>query len=130
MRCRFADDKSGEGFKALVARQVQIVLGFEIADVERGIEHQRGRIAVVGAGHDVELIFDFADQLLQHVFDADHAGGRAELIDHHGEMAAAVLELVQQIGQRLGFGNHQNVSHDVADRQRRRRGMRLRRRTA
>ena len=54
------------------------------------------------------------DQLLQHIFDGDYAGGRAEFVDHYGEMAFALLEFREKIGQRLGLGNHQHLAHDVA----------------
>ena len=45
--------------------------------------------SVRGDFGDVELVFDFADQLLEDIFDGDDAGGGAELIDDDGEMALA-----------------------------------------
>ena len=73
----------------------------------------------------IEFIFKLADQLLKDILDGDDADGGAELIYHHGEMAAAVFEFVEEIGQRLGFGDDQDIAHDVADGQGRRRGQRL-----
>ncbi len=62
---------------------------------------------------DVELVLDLADQLLQNILDGHQSGGGTEFIHHHRQMPFARLELGQQIGQRLGLGNHQHLAHDV-----------------
>ncbi len=63
----------------------------------------------------VEFVFDVADQLLENIFDGDHAGGGAEFVDHYREVTAALFEFVEQFGQDFGFGNDQNIVHDLAD---------------
>jgi hypothetical protein len=62
-----------------------------------------------------EFVFQFADQLLQHVFHADHSRGGSEFIDHHCQVPLAELEFTEQIEQGLGFGHHQHIVHDLAD---------------
>ena len=105
--------ESGERLEAFVARQADVIFGFQIADVGRAIEHHRG----IAGGERwlglVELVFDFADQLREDVFDGDHAGGGAEFVDDDGEMALALLELHQEVGEGLGLGNHQHFAHEV-----------------
>ena len=66
-------------------------------------------------GSDVEFVFQFADQLLEHVFHADDSRGGAEFIDHHGQVPLALLEFTEQFEQRLGFGHDQHIVHDLAD---------------
>ena len=87
------EDEAGEGFVAFVLRKDDIVLAFEVADVDRSVESEGG-IGVDGgrSGGDVEFIFEFADELLEHIFYADDSGGRSEFIDHHCEVALALLE--------------------------------------
>src|SRR5580658_317424 len=91
--------KTGKSFEAIVDGKFQIVLGFEVANVDGSVEHER-RVHVgdrrLGSGY-VEFILQFANQLLEHVFDADHSSGRAEFIDDHSQAALALLELAEQI---------------------------------
>ena len=66
-------------------------------------------------GGDFVFVLEFADQLLEDVFDADDAGGQSEFIDYNGEMALALLEFAEEIEERLGFGHDEHVVHDLAD---------------
>ena len=84
----------GQGLKAFVLRKLQLVLAFEVANVDGSVEHQR-RVCVghfgLRGGY-VEFVFQFSDQLLEHVFYADHSGGRTEFVDHDCQMPLALLE--------------------------------------
>ena len=76
-------------------------MGFEVANVDRSVEHER-RIHVGHhrlRGSDVEFVFQFADQLLEHIFHANHSGGGAEFVDHHRQVPLALLEFNQQVQQ-------------------------------
>jgi hypothetical protein len=55
----------------------------------------------------VELVFQFADDLLEDVFRGDQAERGAELVDDDGDLAAALLELLQQLDGELGLGHQQ-----------------------
>ena len=70
--------------------------------------------AAVRAG-DVELVFELADDLLEDVFGGDDADGGTELVDDDGDLAAALLELLQQLDGELGFGDDEDVAHDLAE---------------
>ena len=46
---------------------------------------------------DVELVFELADDLLQDVFGGDETDGGAELVDDDGDVAAALLKLLEEL---------------------------------
>jgi hypothetical protein len=77
-----------------------------------------GRVRIdhrgLGCGN-IELVFQFADQLLEHIFHADDARRRTKFVDHYGKMPFPLLKLAQQVEQRFRFGHHQNIVHDLAD---------------
>ena len=58
-----------------------------------------------GAAGDVELVFELADDLLEDVFGGDDADGGAELVDDDGDLAAAVLELLEELDGEFGLGD-------------------------
>ncbi len=90
--------EAGKRLVAFVLRQFQLVLGFEIADVDGSIEHERPiRVGDRRLRGSVEFIFQFSDQLLDHVFHADHSCRGTEFIDHHRQMPLALLEFTQQL---------------------------------
>ena len=63
---------------------------------------------------DVELVFELADDLLEDVFGGDQADGRAEFVDNDGDLAAALLKLLQEFDGELGLGNDGELAHDLA----------------
>ena len=67
-----------------------------------------------GAG-DVELVFEFADDLLEDVFGGDDADGGAELVDDDGDVAAALLELLEELDGEFGLGDDGDLAHDLAE---------------
>ena len=88
----------------------------EIANVLCAIKHgHAARSEQHGLLDDVEFIFQLADDLLQSILNADHAGGGTEFIDHHSQVALALLEFDQKITHRLGLWDHEHVAHDVTD---------------
>src|SRR5215469_715550 len=110
------EDESRQGFEPCITRQCQSVFGFEVADIHRAFEHHHRFIFQRRfAGRDIEFIFDIADQLLEDVFDRDHARGRAKLVDHYREMTPTLFEFGEQFRQNLGLGNYDHVVHDLPD---------------
>ena len=69
--------------------------------------------AAVRAG-DVELVVELADDLLERVFGGDDADGGAELVDDDGDLAAALLELLQELDGEFGLGDDGDLAHDLA----------------
>ena len=95
----------------------QLILGFEVADVGGTVE-QQWRVGVVRGGlrgSHIEFVFQFAYQLLQHIFHADYACGRAEFVDHYGQVALALLKFAEQGEQGLGFGDDEDLVHDLSN---------------
>ena len=68
------------------------------------------------------LVADLAENLLQHVFERDHAGNGAELVHHHRQMRVAAAELVHKLVERFGFRHHQRLAH-IAPQAERARGL-------
>src|ERR1700692_546094 len=62
--------ESGEGFKSSIAGKEQVVLGFEVTNVHRALEHENSFVRQRRfRGCDVEFVFDVADYLLSNLFD-------------------------------------------------------------
>ena len=63
----------------------------------------------------VEFVFEFAGQLLDGVLGGDQADGGTVLVDHDGHVAAALLEVADQVENGLGFRDDQDVAHDLGE---------------
>ena len=61
----------------------------------------------------VKLVFELADDLLQYIFCRDEAERGAELIYDDGNLAAALLELLQQLDGELCLGHQEDVVHHL-----------------
>ncbi len=108
------EEEAGEGFDAGFAGEVPVELGAEVAEGGAAIErHDAGGAGERRAG-DVELVFELADDLLEDVFGGDEADGGAELVDDDGDLAAALLELLEELDGELGLGNDGELAHDLA----------------
>ena len=62
----------------------------------------------------VELVFEFARQLLDGVLGGDQADSRAILVHHDGHVAAALLEFADEVEDGFGLRDDKNVAHDLA----------------
>ena len=71
-----------------------------------------------GGGHGasgVELVLEFADDLLQCVLRRHQPQRGTILIDHDGHLATTLLELLQQLEGRLRLRHDQQVAHDLPE---------------
>ena len=108
--------EAGESFKAFFTRQSDVILGFQVAQVEATVEHHgAGGESDGGSLSDIKFVFKLADDLLQHVFNGDKATDGAKFIDHNGEVALAFLKFDQKIVDSFAFRNEEHFTHDVAD---------------
>src|SRR5712692_6523515 len=87
------DHEAAQGLEALIAGKLQVIVRLQVADVKGSVEHQHS----AGQGQwgrliHIKFIFQFADNLLQDVFHRNYADGRAKLINHDRQMAAALFE--------------------------------------
>ena len=62
----------------------------------------------------IELVFNLAHQLLEHIFHGHHAGGRSEFIHHTARCRLRCLNSTSRSGKRLGLRHDQHFAHDVA----------------
>jgi hypothetical protein len=91
-------------------------LGFQVAQVDAAVHQQRaGGGGEHGQRGRVEFVFQFAGQLLDGVLGGDQADGGAVLVDHDGHVAAALLEVADEVEDGLGFRDDQDVAHDLAE---------------
>ncbi len=105
------EEESGQRLDASFAREDPVELGAEVAEGGAAVErHGSGRAEEMAARSDVELVVEFADDLLQRIFGSDEADGRAELVDDDGDLAAALLKLLQQFDGELGLGNDRELA--------------------
>ena len=109
------EEESGEGFDAAFAGKAPVHLRFEVADVHAAVKDEAAGGGGEDFGGDVKLVFDFADELLDSVFDCDEADGGSELVDHDCDVAAARLEFVEEIEDGLGFRNYEDLTHDLLE---------------
>ena len=107
------EEKAGEGFDAGFARERPVELVAQVAEGGAAVERHRSRGAEERRPADVELIFEFADDLLEDVFGGDEADGGAELVDDDGDVAAALLKLLKEFDGELGLGDDGDLAHDL-----------------
>ena len=68
-----------------------------------------------GSAGRVELVFELAGELLDSVFCGDQADGGAIFVNDDGHVAAALLEVADQVEDGLGLGRYEHVAHDLGE---------------
>ena len=76
-----------------------------------GLDDHVGRIVVI------VFVFDFTDDLFEHVFDGEQAGDAAVFVDHEREVIAVAAKFAQQHIQPLGFGDEDRRAQHRAQRE-------------
>lgn len=90
------EEEAGEGFDACFAGKGPVELRAEVSEGGAAVDgHDAGGAEEGGAG-DVELVVHLADDLLEDVFGGDDADGGTEFVDDYGDVAAALLELLEE----------------------------------
>src|SRR5262249_42558205 len=106
--------KAADGGIGGIFGQSDVVLRIEIAHVESGIEDYRAVGQRQGPLFHVELVVNFANHLLENVFQRHQTQDAAELVDHQRKADAASAQLEQQLVGWLGFRNDQQFSQNSA----------------
>ena len=95
-----------QGFAAVVQGQVHAENVAQVVEIDLRIHFQG---ALVDPFEEtflfVELVFDLADDLLEHVLEGDQTCGAAVLVDHHGHMDALGAELLEHLVETLALGD-------------------------
>jgi|GEM_PF-6757383 len=111
-----SEKKAGEGFHTAIAGQLPLHLGFEIAQVDGAVQKEIAvGVCQQRAGGVVKLVFDFSGELFDGVLRCDEADGGTVFIDNDRHVAAAALEVTQEIENGLGFRNDKELAHDLAE---------------
>ena len=63
----------------------------------------------------VKLVFDFSNDLLEHVFDRDETGNTSEFVYDDGQVVAVATKLTQQVVQPFAFGHKGSGSQQGAN---------------
>jgi hypothetical protein len=64
---------------------------------------------------DVKLVVNFADDLLEHIFNRDQAGGTAEFVNDDRQVVAVAPKFTQQVVEPLAFRDEGGRSQQGAD---------------
>src|SRR5690242_8132272 len=89
--------KSAKGFKTLVARQSNVQMGFQIANVRSTLEDQSPCLEKSWLYGDIELVFDLSHKLLQGIFHGDQSHSGTIFVDDDGQMPLALAKFIKQI---------------------------------
>ena len=65
---------------------------------------------------DIVLVFDFTDDLLQHILDGNHARDTTVFIHDHGDVVAAGTEFLEQYVKALALRHKHRGSEDFTNR--------------
>ena len=107
--------KSGQRLHTAFARQAPLHLRLQVAQVHAAIHQQRaarsGQHRHCGR---IELVFQFARQLLNGVFRGHQPHGRPILVDHDRQMPPPLLKVANQVQHRPRLRNHQHIPHHLA----------------
>src|ERR1700733_6076414 len=108
------EDETADRFVGGIFGEDDVVARGEFADFDGGIEDH----AAVGKGQrafdDVEFIVNFADHLLEDVFEGGEAEDAAEFVYDHGEAGAAGAEFEEELADGLGLRDDQRVAENGA----------------
>ena len=107
--------KTCQRFHASLARQAPLHLGFEVAKINTAI-HQKcagSRCKYRDSGR-IELVFKFPGELLDGILGRHQANDGAVFINDDRHVTAPLLEVTNEVEYRFGFGNDEDVAHDLA----------------
>src|ERR1700722_7216865 len=110
-----AQHEAAHGFVRGVIGERDIVLRLEVADFYARVEDNSAVRKCERALDHVEFVVNFADHLLEDVFQSDEAENAAEFVDNHGEARAARAELDETFAGGLGLGDDQDVADNASN---------------
>jgi len=99
--------------------------GFRLGDVavENGLEPSQGKkacdvpAAVLGLDRtfmtEIELVLDFANHELQHIFESHQTGETAKFIEDQSDVLTRTLEILKEIGERPRFGDKHGLHYQL-----------------
>src|SRR5207302_5204147 len=87
-----------------------------LVDVDLAVEEEAASAFVDNRfGLDVVLVADLADDLLEQILDRHEPRGPAVFVDHDRALRLLALELLQQLGDALGFRHDDRRAHQRRD---------------
>jgi hypothetical protein len=98
--------ESGQRLESGVARQLDAVIGCQVANIGAAIELDQRGVGLRERPPHVVFIRDFAEHLLEHIFERNQSGDGAELVHHHCKMRVFLAEFIHQLMERLGLRHH------------------------
>src|SRR5271155_1000398 len=108
------EDETADRFVGGIFGEDDVIARGEFADFDGGVEDH----AAVGKGEraldNVEFVVNFADHLLEDVFESGEAEDAAEFVHDHGQAGAAGAKFQEQFADGLGFGDDERIAQDGA----------------
>ncbi len=90
------DDESGQRIVFAALLDIEAIFFVKILHLQSAREDVFvGTDLFFGQIGYVMLVLDFAENLLQHIFERDYARRTAELVDHHGDIRPVFGEILQ-----------------------------------
>src|SRR5206468_10552781 len=110
---KMVEHEAADGGVSGIFRQGDVVLGIEVAHVERGVKDDGTIREGERTLDDVKLVMNLADQLLQDIFQGDEAEDAAELVDDHGHADVAGAQFQEKFAGGLGLWNDEHFANDA-----------------
>src|SRR4029077_12163986 len=88
------DETAHSGIGGILGKR-DVVLGVQVANVQSGVENDRAIRESKWALDDIELVVNFANDLLENVFQGDQAENAAEFVHHDGQADVVGAQLDQ-----------------------------------
>ena len=108
------EDESADRFVGGIFGKDDVVARGQFADFDGGVEDHAAVGKSERALDDVEFIVNFADHLLEDIFESGEAEDAAEFVHDHGEAGAAGAEFQEEFADGLGFGDDERVAENGA----------------
>src|SRR5271156_1044902 len=113
-KAQTGEDETADRFVGGIFGEDDVIARGEFADFDGGVEDH----AAVGKGEraldDVEFVVNFANHLLEDVFECGEAEDAAEFVRDHGQAGGAGAKFEEEFADGLGFGNDERVAQDGA----------------
>lgn len=107
-----SQDETANGFVTGIIWQDDVVARGEIADFQGSVENHGAVGKRKRALDDIEFIVNFADHLLEDIFERCKAKDAAEFVDNHSQASATRAEFDEQIAGGFCFGDNEDIAQE------------------
>src|SRR5271154_7216773 len=113
-KAELIEHETADSSVSRIFRNGDVVLRFEVANIEGGVENHRAVGERERALHDIEFVVNFANHLFEDIFEGDETEDAAELVNHYGQSDVVRAQLKKEFARGLGFRNDQHLTQHAA----------------